>query len=738
MMRSLWSGVTGLQSHQIAMDVEGHNIANVNTRGYKYTKMSFADQISQTSEAATPPRDNGGGTNPKQVGLGTQGQAISRVFKQGSFEDSDVPTDLAIKDEGFFILSPDGGRSYLYTRNGEFKFDAQGNFVSNAGLVVQGWMRDKTTNLIDKTVPIQNIVIPKGLKTEAKMSTYMSLKGNLDSGNSVGKNIQYISSLDSFKDGYDKDKSGVIDPKTPPALPTEEHSENSTTDFMFDKNQKIVEAGLNASVLFNGSGESLNIREGQGIWTSFKDAISEQTITANGDIAPTSFKLNGTTINIQTTVPTATTNKIEYNAKKITDTINEYTSKTGVVATANGAKITLKNDNRIGTTDSAKNLILTGAPTAIGMADANEITAYKYKYSLSTNASDVASLDDDEARTFTTTEDLRQLLQADANKATAEDPKMDVTVNKYGQFQIRAASDSTTKPKLNISTTSYSDDKTPVNSKLTTMLQGLDGEISQVSDVRTSQSFYTTTNASEAHIYDSLGTKHSLRIEYTKVNITSQNGTEWRVKITVAEPGKLTHEKVREDNNDDGVITGLARFDATGAITSFSPTNIFFTPKNGADANQNIKLDVGTIGKYDGMTSYDADTDTPNSTTDGYAGGDLSTTEIAQDGTVVGVFTNGKRINLAQITTAKFTNNEGLENVGGNNFVQTSNSGTPIIGAAGTGGRGVINAGHLEMSNVDLSRSLTQLIVVQRGFQANSKTITTSDQMLNTLLQLKQ
>ena len=86
---------------------------------------------------------------------------------------------------------------------------------------------------------------------------------------------------------------------------------------------------------------------------------------------------------------------------------------------------------------------------------------------------------------------------------------------------------------------------------------------------------------------------------------------------------------------------------------------------------------------------------------------------------------------------ATFTNNQGLESDGGNCFVQTSNSGDPIVGQASTGGKGTIQSSSLEMSNVDLSRSLTQLIVIQRGYQANSKTITTADEMLNTLLQLK-
>jgi flagellar hook protein FlgE len=138
------------------------------------------------------------------------------------------------------------------------------------------------------------------------------------------------------------------------------------------------------------------------------------------------------------------------------------------------------------------------------------------------------------------------------------------------------------------------------------------------------------------------------------------------------------------------------------------------------------------------MTSFDKQSNTSGISQDGYPGGDLAGIRVDETGTLIGSFTNGRSFGLAQVAMAKFTNNEGLESDGGNAFIQTSNSGDPIIGQAAIGGRGFIQASSLEMSNVDLSRSLTQLIVVQRGYQANSKTITTSDQMLNTLLQLKQ
>ncbi len=138
------------------------------------------------------------------------------------------------------------------------------------------------------------------------------------------------------------------------------------------------------------------------------------------------------------------------------------------------------------------------------------------------------------------------------------------------------------------------------------------------------------------------------------------------------------------------------------------------------------------------MTSFDQKSNTSGISQDGFPGGDLNDIRIDETGTIIGSFTNGRSFGLAQVAMSKFTNNEGLESDGGNTFIQTSNSGDPIIGQPSVGGRGFIQASSLEMSNVDLSRSLTQLIIIQRGYQANSKTITTSDQMLNTLLQLKQ
>ena len=127
MLKSLYAGISGLQSQQIAMDVESNNIANGNTTGFKYSRANFSDLLAQTSSIATAPQGALGGKNPVQVGLGSTVSSTTRIFSQGSIQNTDKNTDVAIQGDGFFIISPDGGNTYKYTRAGDFKFDAAGD-----------------------------------------------------------------------------------------------------------------------------------------------------------------------------------------------------------------------------------------------------------------------------------------------------------------------------------------------------------------------------------------------------------------------------------------------------------------------------------------------------------------------------------------------------------------------------------------------------------------------------------
>lgn len=270
------------------------------------------------------------------------------------------------------------------------------------------------------------------------------------------------------------------------------------------------------------------------------------------------------------------------------------------------------------------------------------------------------------------------------------------------------------------------------NTNFSTTINALQGTLTSGTSVRTSQAVYAASHASSIDVYDSLGSKHTVRLEFTKTGFTSEGGTEWSVLISVPEPGDINL-----GNYPENIVTGTVSFNSDGSLATYSPRNLTYTANNGSTGNQNIELKFGTLGQFDGITSFDKDSNTSGISQDGYSGGDLNGLSVDETGTIIGSFTNGRSFALAQVAMATFTNNQGLESDGGNCFVQTSNSGDPIVGQAATGGKGTIQASSLEMSNVDLSRSLTQLIVIQRGYQANSKTITTADEMLNTLLQLK-
>jgi flagellar hook protein FlgE len=166
MMRSLYAGVQGLRAHQVRMDVIGNNIANVNTTGFKASRVNFADMYSQTMAGAGAPSTARGGTNPKQVGLGVGIASIDTIMADGSLQLTGKTTDLAVSGNGFFVLR-DGSR-YLYTRAGNFDFDSKGYLVNPAtGQRLQGWMPDASgtfptrelANLSDLQLPVADSVL---------------------------------------------------------------------------------------------------------------------------------------------------------------------------------------------------------------------------------------------------------------------------------------------------------------------------------------------------------------------------------------------------------------------------------------------------------------------------------------------------------------------------------------------------------------------------------------------------
>jgi flagellar hook protein FlgE len=175
MLRSLYSGISGLRAHQTMLDVTGNNIANVNTAGFKSSTVQFQDTLSQVTRAGGAAQDGAGGTNPAQVGLGVQVAGISTNFTQGSAQATGRSTDMMIAGEGFFITSKGGEQ--LYARAGSFDFDSQGRLVSPDGALLQGWSADN--GQVNAGAGLANIVISKQMVAPAAATTGATMGGNL-------------------------------------------------------------------------------------------------------------------------------------------------------------------------------------------------------------------------------------------------------------------------------------------------------------------------------------------------------------------------------------------------------------------------------------------------------------------------------------------------------------------------------------------------------------------------------
>ncbi len=178
MMRSMFSGVSGLRAHQTMMDVVGNNIANVNTAGFKASQVTFQEALSQTVRGASGSSAAGrGGTNPIQLGLGVIVASVDGVFTQGATQVTGRSTDLAVQGDGFFIVTQNPA-DQTYTRAGAFNFDEDGYLVNPDGLKVQGWVPN-AVGVIDTNTTVADITLPIGQVIDPTPTTTASIGGNL-------------------------------------------------------------------------------------------------------------------------------------------------------------------------------------------------------------------------------------------------------------------------------------------------------------------------------------------------------------------------------------------------------------------------------------------------------------------------------------------------------------------------------------------------------------------------------
>lgn len=452
MMRSMFSGVSSLRAHQLRMDVIGNNIANVNTVGFKSSSVTFAEAFSQTLQGASSSGESRGGTNPKQVGLGTTVSSIAVNHTRGAIQRTDVATDLMIDGNGFFMVTNDANaQNKYYTRAGNFAMDALGYLVTTDGLRV-----------LDKDFKPVQVNMSESYK--AQVTNKLTLNGNINTA----------------------------------------ATEYNTTASLYDS---------------LGATHKINVKFGD---------------------------------NLTTTAPKA---------------------------------------------------------------------------------------------------------------ADAQDP-------------IKIANPA-------------------------------------VTNLNYSYRPFTVTNSAGANIaFQADGTTPIPNI-FAKFN---ENG-EFVDLVTLADPA--------DPASAETVVNGVIKMAVPGASDISVPLNRSVGFANGDPTGARI------------FTQFSKDSDAKGVQLGGNSAGTIDTFNISSKGEVVGIFTNGERKVLSTLGLVDFDNPPGLMKIGGNLFQDTPNSGTPKYGSPGTGSFGAIAAGALEMSNVDIAAQFTDMITTQRGFQANSRVITTSDEILQELVNLK-
>ena len=680
MTRSLFSGVSGLKTHQSRMDVVGNNIANVNTTGFKASRMTFADTLYQTQAGASSPNGSRGGTNPKQVGLGVGVSTIDTLFTDASPSATGKNTDLALSGNGLFVVK-DGTGTY-YTRDGSFEFDAQGNYVlPGSGKFVQGWMADAEGNLTT-TGGTTDIVIPSGQSIAPKATTKAVFANNLNASLEPSK---VKSTIVTYDDGTtettDAYEPTIIDEITVDGTSYKVPRSGTTPRYW---TQQVLAPIWNGNTVDDASAVMWSSKVTSA--TLVPGAKSSLTLGVGTD---TPKSINGiTSYTLRGTGLTAGTYKIG-DTYSIAKTIKSATLDT------NSHEVTLKFDAG---TDGITEVVVP-EPTSGGAYAAGDAFTVKLAITgITAQKGDKITCENGEIITLAGNpgDPETQDVGTDYQKAVSGTV---TSVNDHVGYSFHG--------KTVKSIVLQSEDNTTIA-----------GDISKPQNQQTVPGSVLTLFS----VFDSEGGSTDLPVMLRKMSDNT-----WQACFS---DGTTSYKFMRDDG-----VTGTATLDATnlvfdtsGKYVSGSGT-IDVAYDSGLPANQTLSMDFSTLTQYTGSSTVHAEND-------GYAAGTLASVSVDTSGVISGTYTNGEIRSLAQVAVAQFNNAAGLTRTGGNFFQTSNNSGSANIKTASDLGC-TITPSALEMSNVDLANEFSSMIITQRGYQANSKMITVSDEMLETLINTK-
>ncbi|MBP0982787.1 MAG: flagellar hook-basal body complex protein [Oscillospiraceae bacterium] len=651
MVKSLYTGVSGMKTHQQRMDVIGNNIANVNTTGYKTNVTTFADIYYQTKKTPSGATPSLGGTNPIQVGYGVKLNTTTPNMTQSGFTFSDSIYDMALDGEGFFQLM-DGAGNILYTRAGIFNVDEEGNLVNASGYKVLG-VSGEFDGQPAGSQPIK-ITIP----------------ATDDHCSSATKTINGCDVTISVSDPSDNTDMSVT--FTDAEYPFATYSAG-VLNLFFDRDQQFDSAQM------------------------FEDEIAK-CLKAGGVTLPDDVSIKFTFENL----PASTTS---VTAKANVDSWTHALDQASV-------------EKRVDVSGGAGTSFAT---IAFATSNANSANAY--------NSATIAVT----AGTATTAS-YDQATNAWAITITDSTRQSDITQAIKDAIAAAKAADTTGDlAGLNLSVTKY---EVPAGSLATAVAEW---------------SALTLVNADPV---------------VSNISATAGQPGEFANNYKIVFKYVSNYDSPTAQWDDNTLTIGITNKEYADDATALADINAAVAAAAGGNAKKLFTFDTGSFAGLSGLNpgqrkalfgdnpslSFGGGEDSFYTTvakslstfnlTDGRKGTeqsykDLENVTIGQDGTIVGYHAVHGYINLGRIDIATFDNPNGLSAMGGTLFAETVASGEPKLAVAGSNGAGEVVSGALEMSNVDLAQEFTDMITTQRGYQANSRVITTSDTMLEELLSLK-
>lgn len=690
-LTSLFAGVSGLNVNSDAISVIGNNISNSNTVGFKGGRVQFSDIVSKSI---------GGGASG-QIGRGSQTSSISTLFTQSSFETTARTTDLAIDGDGFFIVQ-ENGINY-YTRAGDFIFDKDGYMINSGGLQAQGWKVDEDGGTIGDITDI-NI---SDVSSSSKPTTEVGIGANLNSTTETKFVLtEYNNQL-------------VVDGVANPVILTEGAYTGETLATALQ--EKIRDAL--GSDLFDVAYSTVT-----GKFTFSNNTGADVTLDIN-DTESTIKELIGLPVMDRSDPPDVTPDNIV-----IADGANVLSGTPSL----NNTQFYVNNNNN----------------TIIFEEGGVEFQAVIAVQSVPYNTLKVESggaIADDPGSIAQAIEDALNSAEDTAGGGT--NPSNGYTVdydNTTGKFTI--TSDNVAPADV---TFQWQDERTSAeqllgfaseydsNNTLTVNTFSITGAGS-VESVYAPNTVFDSTAASYStalNVYDSLGSPHTITIYFKKV---ASNTWEWYPVMSSEDLDNGIPDPV--DGTPQQMLVGRGgtlEFNPNGSLKQVTGSqDMYVNFAGGADLLQTLDIDFGTATSeggsgLDGTTQYANASATFSQSQDGFPAGSLSGVSVGNDGLISGVFSNGEIKPLAQLALAMFQSPWGLSKEGNNLWAETVDSGTVSIGLPKTAGRGEISANSLEQSNVDIATEFVRMISAQRAFQANARMITTSDELLNDVVNLK-